>query len=90
MAKITISLPDYLQEYVDAEIVRRGPVLTRAVFVEQLVLNAYLDKHRDRIESLLLQGISSGPATPMTKEDWEDIRREGLARLPQEDLSWKP
>ena len=31
--RVTISLPDYLQEFVDAEIAARGP-LTRAEFVE--------------------------------------------------------
>jgi len=29
------------------------------------------------LEEMLLQGLLSGPATPMTREDWEDIRQQG-------------
>ncbi len=82
MATLHLSLPDYLQEFVDAEIALRGP-LTRSEFVEQLVFKAYQEKHRKEIEPLLLQGLE-GPMTPMTNQDWEDIRREGLARLAKE------
>lgn len=32
---------------------------------------------RGRIESMLLDGLDSGPATPMTTGDWDDIAREG-------------
>ncbi|MBV9851334.1 MAG: hypothetical protein JO250_16815 [Armatimonadetes bacterium] len=28
------------------------------------------------LEQLLLEGIRSGPATPMTAQDWQDIRQE--------------
>jgi antitoxin ParD1/3/4 len=75
MAKvIRLSLPDYLDAFVDAEIAGRGP-LTRAEFVEQLVLSAWQKKHHAQLEKLLQQGINSGPATPMTKESWADLRR---------------
>jgi hypothetical protein len=32
------------------------------------------------LEQLLLEGLNSGPAAPMTDTDWEDIRREVRAR----------
>jgi antitoxin ParD1/3/4 len=38
-------------------------------------------KARERVEQLLQEGLDSGSATPMTKQDWEDIRRNGLLRL---------
>jgi hypothetical protein len=38
------------------------------------------DAARARVEALLLEGLRSGPATPMTPQDWEDIRREIRAR----------
>src|SRR5262245_61904626 len=31
---------------------------------------------RAKVESLLVEGLRSGPPTPMTPEDWDDIRRE--------------
>jgi antitoxin ParD1/3/4 len=31
-----------------------------------------------RVEALLIDGMDSGPSTPMTREDWDAIEREGL------------
>jgi hypothetical protein len=33
------------------------------------------------MERLLLEGLDSGPATPMTKEDWADLRAEVAKRV---------
>jgi antitoxin ParD1/3/4 len=30
-----------------------------------------------RIEALLIDGLDSGPSTPMTSHDWDEIEREG-------------
>jgi len=30
-----------------------------------------------RIEALLIEGLDSGPSTPMTSADWDEIEREG-------------
>jgi antitoxin ParD1/3/4 len=32
-------------------------------------------KTEAKIEALLLEGINSGPATPMTEQDWAGIRQ---------------
>lgn len=37
-------------------------------------------KENERIEALLIEGLESGPSTPMTSQDWDDIESEG-ARL---------
>lgn len=29
-----------------------------------------------KLDALLQEGLDSGPSTPMTAEDWSDIRRE--------------
>lgn len=34
----------------------------------------------EQLEQALLDGLNSGPPTPMTKDDWDDIRRDGRAR----------
>ncbi|MEW4569865.1 type II toxin-antitoxin system ParD family antitoxin [Tautonia sp. JC769] len=34
-------------------------------------------RERSRVESLLIQGLDSGPATPMTPDDWDEVEREG-------------
>ena len=30
-----------------------------------------------RVEALLIEGLDSGPSTPMTPDDWDEIEREG-------------
>jgi antitoxin ParD1/3/4 len=30
-----------------------------------------------RVEALLIEGLDSGPPTPMTAEDWDEVEREG-------------
>jgi hypothetical protein len=37
-------------------------------------------KARERIEALLLEAISSGKPTPMTRAVWDRIRKEGRER----------
>jgi antitoxin ParD1/3/4 len=29
------------------------------------------------VEALLIEGLDSGPSTPMTSDDWDEIEREG-------------
>jgi hypothetical protein len=35
---------------------------------------------RQRFEAEIIKGLESGPSTEFTKEDWESIRSEVLAR----------
>jgi antitoxin ParD1/3/4 len=37
----------------------------------------------ERLEALLIEGLESDEPVDMTKQDWEDIRSEALARLKQ-------
>ena len=32
---------------------------------------------KERIEALLIEGLDSGPSTPMTSQDWDEIEHEG-------------
>jgi antitoxin ParD1/3/4 len=38
-------------------------------------------EERERLDALLLEGLDSGPATPLTPKDWERIRSEGQKLL---------
>ena len=55
MARVTIVLPDYLKEFVDAEAAAHG-LESAGEHVYQLVTSAHLEKHREQIERLLLEG----------------------------------
>ena len=38
-------------------------------------------KRLQEIEALLIEGLDSGPATPMTPEDWSALRQRVEGRL---------
>lgn len=77
---MNISLPEAMKEYIEAK-VAAGGYSTASEYIRELVRQ---DQKRDaeaKLESLLLEGLNSGPATPWTKEDWQAIRLEARKRL---------
>jgi antitoxin ParD1/3/4 len=83
MATITISLPAHLKSFVDSQVAAKGHE-SRSAYIGLLVQKDYLEEHHEQIEKLLLEGLASGPGTPLTADDWKEIEREGLARLAKE------
>jgi antitoxin ParD1/3/4 len=76
-----ISLPTPLKKWVEQQVHERG-FATASEFMRDL-LRQQQERERQvraRIEEQLLEGLESGPATPMTRKDWADIRREGKRR----------
>jgi antitoxin ParD1/3/4 len=52
--------------------------------------DAQWERTTRKIESLLMEGLDSGPATEMTAKEWESIRQEVQRRLPRSDAESKP
>jgi antitoxin ParD1/3/4 len=77
---MNISLPRTLKDWVDEQVSRRG-FGTASKFVGQVLRDEKQRQLRERIDAALIEGIDSGPSTPMTAKDWEDIRHEGRRRL---------
>jgi antitoxin ParD1/3/4 len=82
MATLNISLPDSMKEFIEAEVIEGGYSTTSEYF-RSLVREAQKRKEEARLETLLLEGLHSGEATPMSEDDWEDIRRELRERAVQ-------
>jgi antitoxin ParD1/3/4 len=83
MRTIQISLPDELMDFIEEE-VKLGAYSDADEYLEDLVAFAKEDKARSSLEALLIEGLESGPAEPMTDQDWESmrarIRERGQAR----------
>ncbi len=77
---MNISLPATLREWVDDQVNRRG-FGTASEFIRQLLREEQERQVRERTDAALIEGIESGPSTPMTAKDWKDIRQEGRRRL---------
>jgi len=77
MATMNISLPDEMKAFVEEQAAQRGfgtvSEYLRAMIREAQERNA----KQERLDALLLEGLDSGPGTPLAKADWDRIRREG-------------
>jgi antitoxin ParD1/3/4 len=75
METMNISLPDPMKQFVE-ELVTRGDYGSASEYVRELIREDRKRREKERLEKMLLEGISSGPMTAMTPEDWESIREE--------------
>ena len=77
MSTISISLPDEMTNWIEAEM-ERGGFASASDFFGQLLRDAKEDKEaRDlRWQNLLLEGVESGESEPMTNLWWTQLRDE--------------
>lgn len=80
IVNLNILLPLSIKEFIDEQIAKGG-YSTPSEYVCDLVREAKEREAEERLEELLLEALDSAPATPMTKEDWEEIKQRGLARI---------
>jgi len=69
-----------MKEWVDKQ-VQTGDYGTASEYVRQLLREEQRRQAQQKLEDLLVEGIESGPATPMTRKDWDEVRQEGRRRL---------
>jgi antitoxin ParD1/3/4 len=78
---MNVSLPTTLREFVD-ERVAQSAYTSASEYVRELIR---MDRERrvaqQRLEELLLEGITSGPASEWTEDDWSAIRERVTKRL---------
>ena len=68
-----------MREFLENQ-VSSGHYSSVSEYVRMLIREDERVRERERIEALLLEGLGS-EAGPMTKKDWAEIRRKGLARI---------
>jgi len=71
MTTLQITLPEDLRAFIESQ-VAQGDFDTASDYIHALILRA--QKNQEHLETLLLEGIQSGEATPMTSEGWNDLR----------------
>ena len=78
---MNISLPASLKHWVEEHVQKKG-YSTASEFVRDILRRQHEQEIRSRVDEQLIEGLNSGPSTPMTKKDWQRIRSEGtkLAR----------
>jgi antitoxin ParD1/3/4 len=79
MQTMNISLPDPLKEFVDHQIAE-GRYSSVSEYIRDLIRDDEKRKAEDRLEALLLEGLE-GEDSELTRQDFDDIRKEALAQL---------
>jgi antitoxin ParD1/3/4 len=69
-----ISLPETLKQFVEEQ-VKSGGYGTASEYVRTLIREAQLRAARQELDTKLLEGLDSGPAARMTREDWDELKR---------------
>jgi len=81
MSNITLILPDSLKTFV-AEQTTKGGFKSESDYLQTLVRQAQIREVKQELETKLLQGLKS-PLSPMSQEDWDDLKQEVLQRSPE-------
>ena len=71
---------DRLKDFVDNQ-VGSGRYSSVSEYVRDLIRDDEKRRAHDRLEALLIEGIQSGQPTEMTRQDWDDIRREAVKQF---------
>ena len=79
MHTMNIALPESLNRFVQEQAKRSG-YGSASEYVCDLIRIDQKRKARNVLEAEILKGIESGESTPMTSDDWADIRAVVLAR----------
>jgi antitoxin ParD1/3/4 len=74
MTTMNISLPDAMRTFIEQKIAQGG-YSTASEYIRQLVREDQKRAAQERLETLLMEGIESGPSREMTADDWEELRR---------------
>ena len=85
MTNMNISVPDEMKAFVEAQMTEEG-FSSASEYLNALIRDAQIRRARRDLEAKLLEGLESGPATPMTREDWLAMRAEALEGLAGESI----
>ena len=83
MTTMNISVPDDMKAFVEAEMAHEG-YASASEYLRTLIRDARKRLAKRELEAKFREALKTGPATPMTREDWDSIEQEALGRLARE------
>lgn len=84
---MNISLPEELKEYVEEQ--THSGYSTPSEYVRELIRKDQKRRAKERLDTLLLEGLSSGDPIPANAEFWSELKREAVAKLEARKKSGK-
>ena len=75
MTTVTISLPESLRTFIEEQIAVKGYGNVSEYF-RTLLREAQAKEEDERLEALLIEGLTSGKDIPLSKEFWGELKAE--------------
>ena len=85
MTTMNISLPEEMKAFIEAQMAQEG-YASASEYLRFLIREAQRRRAKQELEAKFREALESGPATPMTKEDWAALRREAIEGLAGETI----
>jgi len=85
MTTMNISVPDEMKAFVEAQMAQEG-YASASEYLRSLIRDAQKRLAKRELEAKFRAAMESGPATPMTREDWVALRAEAIEGLAGETL----
>ena len=76
---MNVSLPEDLKHYVEAQI--KSGYSTPSEYVRELIRADQKRRAKEKLDTLLLEGLNSGDPIPVDADFWNDLKQEALAKL---------
>ena len=79
MTTINFALPEAMKEWVEAQ-VKGGSYGNVSEYIRELIRQDQKRRAEERLEALLVEGLNSGNAGPMTRKNWDELKRKVARR----------
>ena len=78
MATMNVSLPEEMKAFVESRAAQEG-FGTVSEYLRAVIRDLQKRQAKQELENKLREALLSGPAEPMTRDDWKDIDAKGLS-----------
>jgi antitoxin ParD1/3/4 len=85
MITLNVSVPDELKAFVEAQMAHEG-YASASEYLHALIRDTQKRGAKRELEAKFREALESGPATPMTREDWAVLRAEALEGFDGESI----
>ena len=74
MTTMNISVPDEMKAFVETRIAEEG-YASASEYLRALIRDAQKRQAKRELEAKFREALESGPASPMTRSDWDELER---------------
>ena len=85
MTTMNVSLPEEMKAFIEAQMAQEG-YASASEYLRTLIREEQRRRAKQALEAKFREALESGPATPMTREDWVALRREAIEGLAGETI----